>query len=70
MTTTPTEERHLRPYLRRDEAAKYLGCSLRQIDQLKHDGEIPFYRLGRRLIVFSPDDLDAFMQQHRITPNA
>ncbi|MEI6167101.1 MAG: excisionase family DNA-binding protein [bacterium] len=53
-------------YLRRHEAAKYLGCSLRQIDSLKHDGDLPFHRLGRRLIVFKAQDLDVLMKKHRI----
>lgn len=55
-------------YLRREDAAMYMGCSLRQIDQLKHDGEIPFHRLGRRLIVFRVDDLETFMDQCRVEP--
>jgi excisionase family DNA binding protein len=56
----------LKTYLRRHEAAKYLGCSLRQIDSLKHDGDLPFHRLGRRLIVFKAQDLDVLMKKHRI----
>lgn len=53
-------------YLRRHEAAKYLGCSVRQIDVMKHDGELPFHMLGRRLIVFSRTDLDALMANHKV----
>lgn len=56
-----------KPYLRRHEAAKYLGCSVRQIDQMKHDGDLPFHQLGRRLIVFKVDDLDKLMKDHRIS---
>jgi len=56
-----------KPYLRRHEAAKYLGCSVRQIDQMKHDGDLPFHQLGRRLIVFKCDDLDKLMKDHRIS---
>ena len=41
-----------RIYLRRHEAARYLACSVRQVDQMKHDGALPFHRLGRRFIVF------------------
>ncbi len=55
-----------KPYLRRHEAADYLGCSVRQIDQLKHDGDLPYHRLGRRLIVFKVEDLDVLMKNHRI----
>ena len=53
-------------YLRRHEAAKYLGCSVRQIDVMKHDGELPFHMLGRRLIVFSRTDLDALMAKYKV----
>ncbi len=53
-------------YLRRHEAAKYLGCSVRQIDVMKHDGELPFHMLGRRLIVFSRIDLDALMAKYKV----
>ena len=53
-------------YLRRHEAAQYLACSVRQLDELKHDGEIPHIYLGRRLIVFKIKDLDDFMDRHRI----
>jgi excisionase family DNA binding protein len=56
----------LKAYLRRHEAAEYLGCSVRQIDALKHDGELPFHMLGRRLIVFSRTDLDAMMTRRKI----
>jgi len=70
MTETVTEQlQDVRVrYLRREGAARYIGCSLRQLDELKHDGEIPFYRLGRRLIVFRIDDLEAFMDRCRVVP--
>ncbi len=55
-----------KPYLRRHEAAKYLGCSVRQVDVMKHDGELPFHMLGRRLIVFSRTDLDALMAKYKV----
>ena len=55
-----------RNYLRRPEAARYLGCSVRQLDTMKADGEIPFCYLGRRLIAFRIEDLDEFMSKHRI----
>jgi len=53
-------------FLRRPEAAQYIGCSVRQLDAMKADGDLPFCCLGRRLIVFRVEDLDAFMQRHRI----
>jgi len=53
-------------YLRREDAARYVGCSLRQLDTLKSEGAIPFHRLGRRLIVFRVDDLERFMSKCRV----
>ena len=55
-----------RKYLRRHEAAKHVGCSVRLIDLLKHNGDLPFHRLSRRLIVFKVDDLDSLMERRRI----
>ena len=62
------EEHAPQRYLRREQAAAYIGCSLRQLDELKHNGELPFHRLGRRLIVFRIDDLEAFMDRYRVVP--
>ena len=57
-------------YLRRHEAAKHVGCSVRLIDLLKHNGDLPFHRLGRRLIVFKVDDLERLMSNHRVDASA
>ena len=59
----PADERR---YLRRDEAAAYLNCSLRQLDEWKANGEIKFIQLGRRLVIFRMEDLDAFMDRHLV----
>jgi len=53
-------------HMRREEAAEYLGCSIRQIDQMKHDGDLPFCKLGGRLIIFKRADLDRVMEESRI----
>jgi len=53
-------------YLRRPEAATYLSISLRQLDELKAVGEIPFVYLGRRLVRFKRQDLDEYMEKHRV----
>ena len=55
-----------KPYLRRHEAATYLGCSVRQVDEMKHSGSLPFHRLGRRLIVFKTQDLEKLISRHRV----
>lgn len=54
-------------YFRRHEAAKHIACSVRQIDLLKHNGDLPFHRLGRRLIVFQREDLEALMRKSRVS---
>ena len=51
---------------RRLEAAKYLNVSVRTIDQLKHNGDLPFCRVGRKVILFLKKDLDAFLLSRRI----
>lgn len=63
------EDNAPRRYFRREQAAAYIGCSLRQLDELKYQGELPFHRLGRRLIVFRVDDLEAFMDRYRVVPS-
>jgi excisionase family DNA binding protein len=52
-------------YFRREEAAEYLCLSIRTLDQLKHDGDLPFCKIGA-VIVFMKRDLDAFMMGSRI----
>lgn len=63
----PVDEKPAKRYLRRHAAAEYLGCSVRQVDAFKHNGDLPFVRLGRRLIVFRVEDLDRVMTDRRIS---
>jgi excisionase family DNA binding protein len=53
-------------YLRRHEAADYLAVSLRQLDEWKANGDLPHIYLGRRLVLFTRNDLDAFMRRNRV----
>jgi excisionase family DNA binding protein len=52
-------------YFRRVEAAEYLSISVRTLDQLKHDGDIPFCKIGM-LVLFTKKDMDDFMMSRRI----
>lgn len=54
-------------YLNRKEAARYIGFCVRQIDSLKASGDLPFYRVAGRRIVFKVDDLDAWMEKRRVS---
>lgn len=47
-------------YIDADEAADYLACKKKRINELKEAGRIPCYRDGRRLL-FKRSDLDAYV---------
>lgn len=46
------------------EAAGYLRISRAMLWRLRRAGEIPFYRIGGK-VLYSISDLDAFLDQHR-----
>lgn len=48
-------------YLRRADAAKYLGISVRSIAEIQRKRMVPFARLGARTVVFRVADLDKFV---------
>ena len=62
----PTTAKPSKRYMRRVEAAQYMGCSVRQLDAMKADGNLPFCWLGRRLVIFRIEDLDDFMARQRV----
>jgi len=66
MKATNTISNADRSYLRRPEAAAYLCCSKRHLDQLLADGDLPYYRIGRRIVAIKITDLEAFMEVRRI----
>lgn len=55
-------------YIRRKEAAKYLGISLRTLTDWQSRRIIPFVHIGHRLTLFRIVDLDRAMS--RFTVNA
>ena len=55
-----------RRYLRREAAAEYLSCSVRYLDQLKANGEIPFIRMASKIVVYDIEDLDQYMARLKV----
>ena len=51
--------------LTRDEAAEYLGISLRTLDRLRAEGKTSFVRLGGK-IAYLREDLDAYIDRCRV----
>ena len=50
-------------------AASYLGVTPRTLYRLIDQGDIPAYQMGR-VIRLKQEDLDAFVEQARITPGS
>jgi excisionase family DNA binding protein len=56
-----------RRMLRTREAAAYTGLAKSTLEKLRvHGGGCPYIRLGR-VVVYDPDDLDAWLAAHRRT---
>jgi len=53
-----------RPLMEIDEAAQYLGVSVRHVRRLVAEKRIPYIKWGGRLH-FDPDELDAWVDEHR-----
>jgi excisionase family DNA binding protein len=51
--------------LSRDQAARFLLISTRNLDYLRESGRLPFVRIGRR-IGFIRQDLEQFVQERRV----
>jgi excisionase family DNA binding protein len=51
-----------RPLLDREDAAIRVNVGLRTLDQMVKANQIPFIKLGPRLIRFCPDTLDAWVR--------
>jgi len=58
--------------LKEVDAAKYLSCSPNTLRKQRSDGErenhipiVPFIKLGK-MIRYSIDDLDSYIEQHRV----
>jgi len=57
--------------MNRKDAARYLTISVRTLDKLEQEGEIPYSKLGngiRSRVVYQRKDLDALLERMRIDP--
>jgi excisionase family DNA binding protein len=52
-------------YMSKKEAAIYVSMSSRSLDNYRAKGELPFHKVGEK-VVFMRSDLDAFMASWRI----
>ncbi|MDP2991276.1 MAG: helix-turn-helix domain-containing protein, partial [Kiritimatiellota bacterium] len=55
-----------RGYLRKYEAADYLGISRRTLGNLMRAGKIPYSRLTGRLVLFRASALDAALEKFQV----
>lgn len=55
--------------LTREEAAAYLGLSAQTLDARRKKGEIPFYKMGRR-IMYKAEDLLQYAESRRVEATA
>jgi excisionase family DNA binding protein len=51
--------------LSREQAAKRLGISARNLSYLRDAGKLPFIQIGRR-VLFSPLDLERFIEARKV----
>ncbi len=47
------------------ELAMKMGICVRTLDKLMSDGQISFLRVGKKRIIFSQEDLDAYVERCR-----
>lgn len=50
------------------EAAAYLGITIRELKGLRARRAIAFFRIGHRTVTYRPGDLDAFLEKCRVAP--
>jgi excisionase family DNA binding protein len=50
-------------------AADYIGMSKRHLDRVKAAGDLPFYRVGQK-VIFAIVDLNHYMQRFRVDVGA
>jgi len=53
-------------YLPKRAAAEYVGLSQRTLDYARSRGDLPFYKIGPRKVVFRVADLDKYMTRFRV----
>ena len=60
-------------FLTTKDVAKLLRCSVQALHNNRFGGsgigsEIPYYRLGKKKIVYRFEDVKNYLQQHRVEP--
>jgi excisionase family DNA binding protein len=53
-------------WMRKDETASHYQVSERTITNWQRQGKIPFYRLGRKLVLFKRSEIDAALARFRV----
>jgi len=53
-------------YLTKRQTAQYAGHSQRTIDRWRAKGDLPFYRMGARKLLFRAEDIDAYLSRFRV----
>lgn len=53
-------------HIKTGEASQYLGISRRTLSEWTEKGRIPCFRLGTRTTVYSIEELDSFLEAHRL----
>jgi len=56
-------------YLTKAQAQTYTGLSERTLDYARERGELGFYKLGKKRVLFKRADLDAYIERHRVGAN-
>ena len=54
-------------YVDKRDGSRYTGISIRSLDYAREKGDLPYYRVGRK-VLFRIDDLDAWMERFRVDP--
>lgn len=52
-------------YLTKAQAQTYTGLSERTLDYARERGELPFFRVGKR-VLFKRSEIDAWLEKHRV----
>ncbi len=65
MTIIEKQEQLKTGFVSKRMAAMYCALSQRSLDYARERGELPFHKVGKK-VVFKMKDLDAFMAQFRV----
>ena len=61
----PEPKQEPKEYMNMKEAAEYISMSTRSIDKYKAEGELPYHKVGGKVIL-KRGDLDGFMSGRRV----